>query len=139
MSEVKKGKKSWSPSNLGDVRNKEDGFRYRWVRKDQDNVEKKKEEGWEFVSSKDASKTSAIHPDSRPDEPNQLTTNVERRDGVLMRLDEDTALAREEYHREKTQRLETGLRTQTTKDLGDAKTTVHGEIIKERKGVRTII
>jgi hypothetical protein len=134
---MKKGTKSWSPSNLGDVREKEPGYRYRWVRKDQDNVEKKKEEGWEFVSSKDASKTQAIHPEGRPDEPHQLTSNVERRDGVLMRLDDETAQARDEYHREKTVRLEAGLRTQTEKDLKESG--IHGEIIKERKGVRTII
>jgi hypothetical protein len=136
MSDIKKGKKSWTPSNLGDVKNKEAGFRYRWVRKDLDNIEKKKEEGWEFVSSKDASKTQAIHPDSRPDEPNPITSNIERRDGVLMRLDEDTATAREEYHKDRVQRTESRLKAQTEKELGSS---VHGEIIKERKGVRTII
>lgn len=135
----KKGNKSWTPSNLGDVINKEDGFRYRWVRKDEDNVSKKKEEGWEFVSGTNNPTAKAIHPTGRPDEPHQLTTNIERRDGVLMRLDEETAQARDKYHNEKTARLEQRINTQTRSELAKEGAKVHGTITKEQLGKTTII
>ncbi len=133
--EIKKGTKSWQPSNLGDVINKEPGYRYRWVRKDPDNLAKKREEGWESVSGE----TKAIHPESRPDEPHQLTSVPERRDGVLMRLDEETAQERDKYHNQKTARLEKRLNSQTKGDLAKEGAAVHGTITKERQGVRTII
>lgn len=138
MSNMKKGNTSWRPSNLGDVLDKEEGFRYRWVRKDDDNVAKKKDEGWEFVSKINSPSTSSIHPAGRPDEPHQLTSNVERRDGVLMRLDDETAKQRDEYVNGLTSRRETGLKLQTQKELkGEA--SVHGNITKERKGIKTIV
>lgn len=137
--EVKKGNKSWSPSNLGDVIDKEPGYRYRRVRKDDENVAKKLEEGWEFVSGINSPKTKAIHPESRPDEPKPLTSNVQGRDWVAMRLDEDTAQSRDAYHNDKTARLEKRIHTQTKRDLAQVGGETHGEIVKERKGVRTII
>lgn len=137
--EVKKGARSWSPSNLGDVIEKEDGFRYRRVRKEDDNVAKKREEGWEFVSGINSSRTQAVHPSSRPDEPHKLTSNVEGRDWVAMRLDDETAKARDDYHNQKVNRIEKRIFTQTKNDLGKEGAAVHGNLTKERKGVRTII
>lgn len=136
---TRKGNKSWSPSNLGDVIEKEPGFRYRRVRKDDENIAKKKEEGWEFVSAINSPKTSAIHPTSRPDEPHRLTSNVEGRDWVAMRLDEEWAQKRDDFHNQKTARLEKRLGTQARQDLGKTGAEMHGQIVKERKGVRTVI
>ncbi len=136
---VKKGKKSWSPSNLGDVQNKEDGFRYRWARKDEDNLAKKREEGWEFVSAVNNPKTKGIHPDSRPDEPHPITSNIERRDSVLMRLDEETGLARDEFINAKTNRSTQALLSQTKQGLSKEGAPLHGSITMERRGVRTVI
>lgn len=136
---MKKGNKSWSPSNLGDVIEKEPGFRYRRVRKDDENVAKKLEEGWEFVSGINSPKTQAVHPLSRPDEPHKLTSNVEGRDWVAMRLDEETALSRDQYHNDKTSRLEGRINSKTKQDLAKQGANVHGTITKELKGIRTII
>lgn len=136
---IRKGAKSWSPSNLGDVIEKEDGFRYRRVRKDNDNIAKKQEEGWEFVSGVNSPTTRAVHPSSRPDEPHQLTSNVEGRDWVAMRLDDETAQKRDDYHNNKVQRIEQRIGSQTKKDLGAVGAPMHGNITKERKGVRTVI
>jgi hypothetical protein len=133
---VKKGKKSWSPSNLGDIIEKEAGYRYRRVRKDDENVSKKLEEGWEFVSGINSPKTKALHPDSRPDEPNNLTSNVEGRDWVAMRLDDETAKLRDDYHNDRTGRLEARIKSEARKEIGSS---VHGSITKESKGIRTII
>lgn len=135
----KKGTKSWSPSNLGDVIDKDPGFRYRRVRKDDENIAKKKEEGWEFVSSVNSPNTKAIHPSSRPDEPHKLTSNVEGRDWVAMRLDDETAKSRDEYHNQKVERLEKRIFSGTKKDLAKEGAAVHGNVTKERKGVRTVI
>ena len=136
---VKKGKKSWSPSNLGDVIEKEPGFRYRRVRKDDENIAKKREEGWEMVSKINSPKTKAIHPESRPDEPHQMTSNVEGRDWVAMRLDEDTALERDKFHNNKIQRLEKRIHSEAKSGLNKDGAPIHGSITKEHKGVRTII
>lgn len=136
---AKKGTKSWSPSNLGDVIEKEPGFRYRRVRKDDDNIAKKKEEGWEFVSAVNSPGTRAIHPSSRPDEPHKLTSNVEGRDWVAMRLDDETAGKRDDYHNNKVSRVEQRIGSQTRKELGKEGAPMHGNLTKERKGVRTVI
>lgn len=136
---LKKGAKSWTPSNLGDVIDKDPGFRYRRVRKDDENIAKKKEEGWEFISAINSPSTRAIHPGSRPDEPHKMTSNVEGRDWVGMRLDDETAQSRDDYHNQKTGRLEKRIGSQTKKELGDVGAAVHGNLTKERRGVRTII
>lgn len=136
---VKKGKKSWSPSNLGDIIKKEDGFRYRRVRKDDDNIAKKVEEGWQFVNGTTDRSAEAVHPSGRPNEPHKLTSNVEGRDWVAMRLDEETAQARDEFINAKTDRTQQALMSQTKRELGKEGAPVHGSITMEKKGVRTII
>lgn len=135
----KKGAKSWQPSNLGDVIEKEQGFRYRRVRKDDENIAKKLEEGWEYVNGINGQKTQAIHPSSRPDEPHKLTSSVEGRDWVAMRLPEDVAEARDEYHNSKVSRLERRLYQDTKKELGKEGAQVHGSLSKEQRGIKTII
>lgn len=136
---VKKGKKSWSPSNLADVVNKEDGFRHRWVRKDEDNIAKKKAEGWEFVSGVNGSQTKGTHPDSRPDEPHAMTSNIERRDSVLMKLDDETAASRDDYINNETARRTSALLRTAKQDLGKSGAAVHGSISMEKRGTRTVI
>lgn len=138
-SQVKKGSKSWSPSNLGDVIEKEDGYRYRRVRKDDENISKKLEEGWEYVSGVNSPRTQAIHPASRPDEPHKLTSNVEGRDWVAMRLDDETAQSRDAYHNDKVKRIEKRIYANTKQELGKDGAQVHGTLTKERAGVRTVI
>lgn len=136
--QIKKGTRSWTPSNLGDVRGKDNNYRYRWVRKDQDNIAKKLDEQWEMVSGLDGGKESYIHPSGRPDEGHGQTSVVERRDGVLMRMPNDVAEARDEFINGKTDRTTKALRNQAKKDLG-AGVPVHGDISIERKGIRTVI
>lgn len=136
---IKKGKKTWSPSNLGEVINKENGFRYRWARKDDDNLAKKKAEGWEFVSGVAGSQIKSLHPDSRPDEPHAMTSNIERRDSVLMRLDEETAEARDEYVNNETARRTGALIREAKTGLNKSGAPLHGSISMEKRGERTVI
>lgn len=135
----KKGKKSWTPSDLGSVINKEDGFRHRWVRKDEDNIAKKKAEGWEFVSSTNGAQTKGKYPDSRPDEAHPLTSNIERRDSILMRLDNETAEARDDYVNNETARRTSTLRRTVSENLGKTGAPVHGSLSMEKRGERTVI
>lgn len=141
---VKKGTTSWTPSNLGEVINKEPGFRYRWARNDPDNVAKKHAEGWETVNGTTNSSTTAKFSSSRLDEPSQMTSTPMRRDAVLMRLDDDgvdsTAQQRDRYHNEKVEKLEKRIYAGTKKELvSDSGAPIHGNLTKERKGVRTVI
>lgn len=135
----KKGNRSWRPSNLGDITGKEHGFRYRRVRKDDDNVAKKLEEGWEMVSKINSTETSLAHPTGRPNEGHQLDSTVGGRDWVLMRLDEDTGLSRDDFMNQKTARLERALKNQTQRDLSKEGTAAHGSISIEHRGVKTVI
>lgn len=142
--EVKKGSKSWTPSNLGEVENKEPGFRYRWVSKEPDNIAKKHAEGWEDVNATTNPSTTAKFSSTRLDEPHQLTSAPVRRDAVLMRLDDrdddSPARLRDNYHNGKVDKLEKRLYAGTKKDLAsEAGAPIHGNLTKERKGVRTVI
>lgn len=146
VKKAKKGAKSWTPSNLGDLQNKEAGYRYRWVRNDPDNIAKKEAEGWEFVNATNTPKTTGAFSSSRLDEPKQLTSNPTRRDAVAMRLDDQdedsTARQRDRYHNDKVDKLEKRIYAGTKKDLGEIGkdgAPIHGNITKERKGVRTVI
>lgn len=137
--QAKKGTKSWSPSNLGDILEKEPGFRYRKVRKDDDNIAKKKDEQWEFVSGVNGYKTSTIQPAGRPDEPHKITSNVEGRDWILMRMPDEAAEQRDAFYQDKVKRLERRLTRQTQDELSKDGATMHGSITKEHKGYKTVI
>lgn len=136
--QVKKGTRSWTPSNLGDVVDKEPGYRYRWVRKDQDNIAKKLEEQWETVSTLN-DKAAYDFPTGRPNEGHGLSSVVERRDGILMRMPEDIAEQRDAFVNSKTERYTKALRAQARKDLAKEGAVAHGSINIEHKGVRTVI
>lgn len=141
---IKKGAKSWTPSNLGDLLEKEPGYRYRWVRNEPDNISKKEAEGWQFVNGTNSPKTKGSFSASRLDEPSQMTSTPTRRDAVAMRLDDQdedsTAKQRDKYHNDKVKRLEKRIYAGTKKDLAsEAGAPIHGNLTTERNGVRTVI
>jgi hypothetical protein len=90
----KKGFKVWRPASLLEVRNREPGYHYRWVNKEPLNISKKLAEGWEF-----AEKEELVGEDGRVKE--RVT---EYRTLVLMKIDEETRQAREEYYSAETDR-----------------------------------
>lgn len=125
MSNVKKGKPSWKPAAVTDVTGKEEGYRYRWVNKDPDNLAKKEAEGWETVSKLTSDK---VHP---VNEPNKSVTSVfEKRDVILQRIPEDIAQERDAYMNDKTQRRTLGLTAHVKKEIGNkaGNAPVHGNI-----------
>ncbi len=141
--DVKKGRKSWKPASLNVVENKQDGFRYRWVRKDKTNIAKKKREGWEEVS--DMTDPGIVHESAgRMTDGTPLTTVRETHDQVLMRLDEDTAQGRDEYHNQRNAARMSGLKQHAQKEMsgafqGTGIPQVHGNVTIKRGREVTVI
>lgn len=130
----KKGSSSWKPASLNEFSNKEDGYRYRMVRKDANNLSKKKQEGWETVSDLNGSDTKQEDP-NRIEHGKSLTSVQEGHDWVLMRLDEETAMKRDEYFNNETERKTKGLTAHIKKEMGKEGAETHGDItISSRKG-----
>lgn len=136
--EVKKGKSSWKPASITDVVDKEDGFRYRWARKDQDNLATKQANGWEVVSKVTSDKSSLA--EERFIDGKQLTSTHEKKDLILMRCPEEHAQAINDYYNNETARRTMGLTAHVKKEIrdkGDA--TTHGNItISSRQGTQVI-
>ena len=98
-SNKKVGKKSWKPAKMLDVLDKVAGYRYRWCDKDPASLDKKQAEEWQFVKGRTAkldASTDAAKDIEGADK--SLTSITEYRELVLMRLDEETAEARDEYY-----------------------------------------
>lgn len=138
---VKKGKTTWMPANISEVSNKEEGFRYRWMRKDPDNLAKKKLEGWEIVTGVTNPSTQVENGYGRINDGKQLTSTQERSDSILGRIPEDLAEQRDVYFNKESARRVQGLtahlKTGMKKEGGNAP--VHGEIsISSRQGTQVI-
>jgi hypothetical protein len=140
QSGMKKGKSSWRPASLNEFTNKEDGYRYRMMRKDPDNLSKKKQEGWEIVSQ--ISAPDNLHVDAgRIDDGKPLTSVQEGRDWIYGRISEEKAQERDEYFQKQSDRQIEGLTAHLKKDMRDkgGNAAVHGNItISSRKGDQVI-
>lgn len=136
---LKKGNPTWKPANVDDVFDKEDGFRYRKINKDQSNIAKKKAEGWEILSDVAGTQTTMEGGYGRINDGKPLTSVREGTDYVLGRLPEEIAKERDAFFNNKTDRQMSSLRKQATTDLGGVGGVTHGSISMEKKGVRTII
>lgn len=138
--EVKKGRSSWAPASVTDVTDKEEGFRYRWSRKDPENIAKKEREGWETVSGLSSDSVKAAD-DGRVQTGKKLTSTYEKHDVILQRIPEETALERDAYYNRESQRRVEGLTAHVKKEMQDkgGNAPVHGDItISSRKGTQVI-
>jgi len=138
---VKKGVTSWTPANVSEVSNKEPGFRYRWARKDKDNVAKKQLENWEIVNAVNAPETHAEPGYGRLNDGKALTSTQERNDSILMRIPEEIAQLRDDYYNNEASRRVQGLTAHLKKEMGShgGNAPVHGEIkLSSRKGTQII-
>lgn len=138
---IKKGNSTWAPANVSEIEGKEEGYRYRKIRKDADNVAKKKQEGWEIVSGVNGQSTTARAGDGRINDGNSLTSVQEGTDWVLGRISEEEAQKRDAYFNSETERRTKGLTAHLKKDMqskgGNAP--VHGDItISSRRGTQVI-
>lgn len=103
----KTGKKSWRPAKMLHTLDEEPGYRYRWCDKDTANLDKKQAEGWTFCKSKHVKPDASLAaPTDLDGAGNSLTSITEYRELVRMRLDEDTAEARDEYYAAAARRQE---------------------------------
>lgn len=136
--DIKKGNTSWTPANVSEVSNKEPGFRYRWARRDKDNLTKKELEGWETVNAVTNPKTTVEAGYGRIDDGKPLTSAQERSDSVLMRILEESALQRDAYYNNESSRRVQGLTAHLKREMnGDAP--VHGKIkISSNRGTQVI-
>jgi len=135
---LKKGRSSWKPASLNEFMNKEEGYRYRMVRKDAENLAKKKAEGWETVSGLDSSNTAQIDP-GRIEHGKSLTSTQEGKDWILQRIPEEMALERDEYFNKENQRRVGGLTAHVKKEINKEGAAAHGEItISSRRGTQVI-
>lgn len=136
---VKKGNASWKPANVVDVINKEEGFRYRLIRKDDTNIAKKKQEGWELLSGINAQGTDVQAGYGRINDGKKVSSVLEGHDYVVGRIPEDIAKERDAYYNNESDRRTKALYRDAKKDAAQSKGEIHGEITIERKGVRTVI
>lgn len=136
---LKKGNPSWKPANVDETFGKEDGYRYRWINKDEANLAKKKQERWEVVSGIGGQNTTTEAGTGRIDDGKQLTSVRERFGQVLARMPEEDAKQRDNYFNNESARRVKALRKQAQKDLGDADAPIHGSISMEKRGIRTVI
>ncbi len=124
MPSGKKGKPTWRPAQMMDVRDKNPEYTYRWCDKDSQNIQKKLAEGWEF-----AKEDHIVEPSVNDGKP--LGSTTEYRELVLMKLPKETAEARSEYYQNLTDERTAGLKRRFQKEakaIGpDAE--VHGRIV----------
>lgn len=132
---LKKGNATWSPANVVEISNKEDGYRYRWVDKKPAKIARKKAEQWEIVSGIDGQGTTAQAGSGRINDGKSLTSVREGTDCVLMRIPEETAQARDRYIDGENERRIAGLTSHIKKEVGKSGANTHGSItVSSRKG-----
>ncbi len=138
---LKKGNPTWSPANVAEIQGKEDGYRYRKIRKDTDNISRKKQEGWDIVSGINGQETSSQAGYGRINDGTALTSAREGTDWVLGRIPEEEAQKRDAYFNNETARRTQGLTAHIKKDIREkgGNAPVHGDItISSRTGTQVI-
>jgi hypothetical protein len=135
---LKKGNSSWKPASVTDVIGKEDGYRYRWINKDADNLAKKKAEGWETLNGLQADGVTPTDS-NKIEEGQKMTSIYEKRDVILARLPEETALERDAYFNDMAENRVKGLTAHIERDAASKGVAVHGNkiTISSRKGTQT--
>jgi len=123
----RKGRKSWKPANLIDIHGKEDGFRYRILSKDSQNLAKKLAEGWELVNN--ISESGETNEAPKPITGGSSLTSVrEGHDWVLARIPEEDAKLRDEYYQQLTDRRTRAITKDLKNKVLEENTTAHGSI-----------
>jgi len=127
---VKKGKKSWQPVQLLGTFNKKPNVAYRWVRKDEANIQKKLAEGWRPINKTSGAMTDVDDYDTFKTQ-SSLDSTRTRRDLVLFGLDEDMAEARREYYAQQSEAMLKNIQKETRQGIEKSGAPVTGKIIIE--------
>lgn len=137
--QIKKGNDTWSPANVAEIQGKEDGYRYRKIRKDPDNISKKAQEGWELVSGVNGQNTTSQAGAGRINDGTAITSVREGTDWVLGRMPEEEAQKRDAYFNNESKRRIAGLTSHLKKEMGKDGAAIHGDItISSRRGEQVI-
>lgn len=97
--EEKRGKPTWKPANMLDLKGKKAGFRYRFCDADPAKLRRREDEGWVYVTRETGhgevshADPELVHGGSPPD------GTVSYRDMVVMALPEEIAQQRDEYYK----------------------------------------
>jgi len=131
--ELKKGASSWKPASVTDVVGKDPDYTYRWAHKDPTNLQKKQDEGWEYVNGLSSDKTQAT--EGRITDGHRMTSVHEKHDLILMRMPNETAQSRHDYYNAESERRVAGLTAHIKKDLAKEDAATHGSItVSSRQG-----
>lgn len=125
---MKKGNSTWSPANVAEILGKEDGFRYRKLRKEATNLANKAQEGWEIISSINGQKATSETGAGRINDGTALTSVREGTDWVLARIPEETAQGRDDYYNKENARRLGGLTAHVKEKVGKEGAATHGNI-----------
>ncbi len=115
----KKGKPSWRPQRGLVLTGVPDGYRPRWVLNDQLNIERKLDQGWEFISRAKGDKAEHS-PQEWVGDGKPLDSMRRYREFVAMALPEELGQARDEYHQEQNRQQVRGIKRDLQKDMDEA-------------------
>lgn len=143
----KKGRPSWDEASTLLVYNKDgslfskgdDGFCYRWEENDPHRIQIQKARGWEIVS--DIASTGVTRGDEADaiGDGRPLTTVLEYKELIQMRIPEELARDREQYMQEKADRqmqIVTGGGTQGHDQIDSARQSTQGKVLPASTNVR---
>lgn len=111
-SEKKKGNPSWRPTKMLQVKNKRDGYIYRWCDKDPARLQRHQSNGWV-----PASKITGHKAEHGATDKSEQTSITEYRELILHALPADEYQSHRDYYREQTDNAIRALRRQLDRDL----------------------
>jgi len=106
---TKKGNTKWKPANILELKNKDPNYAYKWAKRDESNIQRYEEEGWEVVDSKTDS-VKSIRANGI-DNGAQTDTTIKSREFILIRTPNENAEARRNYYKSIGDEMITAIKT----------------------------
>ena len=120
----KKGRPSWRPAKMLEVKGKKDGFRYRWCDKDAARLQRHQANGWVPVSPI----TGHRKAEHTATDKSEQTSITEYRELVLHALPAEEYESHREYYREQVDNSVKAVRRQLNKDLESLSPGLSGKV-----------
>jgi hypothetical protein len=117
--------KPWQPASKLKPVNRQEGYRYRYVHKD--NLARMQDEGWEVVT-KGAAKKLESNPVRTLDDGTPLDSVEKVRDLILCRMPEEVAKQRDAYYRKRSEALMQSSMSELRKAADGSGTKAFGEV-----------
>lgn len=130
----KKGKPSWKPARKLDVRNKQEGYHYRWIARDAENIDRRMAEGYVFANKETGIHGEHVRPRDVVDGKELEGVNTYR-DVVLMATPDETKKARDEYYQRQAAKQMGAVHRNARGELAKVGAPSHGDGLRiEKKG-----